>query len=261
VNDAPLYSGHRVLPRIHANQVVQDLSVDELKATLSTGQLEASHETNLGGGFFGLSYRHSLRNVKTSSGLEALVFQIDIVELYSDLTEPALQYKLWDPNQQMLEVLLIQKPILSASEPSPVFEILNVKFVPRSLTATSRRTMHYLAWDDHGKIGTPSHYFSSIITAFTSFLTSGFWALFGFIMAVIIVFIVVVLMCVFGWEFWRDDYEKAQQRKHRRVSSVKGRGDVESGVQGRMKGRFKSAEELGLGLAGRGQVVGMGKSD
>lgn len=199
--------------------------------------------------------------MKTSSGLEALVFQIDIVELYSDLTEPALQYKLWDPNQQMLEVLLIQKPILSASEPSPVFEILNVKFVPRSLTATSRRTMHYLAWDDHGKIGTPSHYFSSIITAFTSFLTSGFWALFGFIMAVIIVFIVVVLMCVFGWEFWRDDYEKAQQRKHRRVSSVKGRGDVESGVQARMKGRFKSAEELGLGLAGRGQVVGMGKSD
>lgn len=242
---------------MYANQVVQDLSVDQLTTTLSTGQLEASHEANLGGGFFGVSYRHSLRNVKTSNALEALVFQFDVVELYSDLTNPALQYKLGDANQKMLEILLIQKPILSASDPSPAFEILNVRLVPRSLTATSRRTMHFLAWDDHGQIGTPSHLFSSGTSSFVSFLTSGFWALFGFVMAVIIVFIVVVLMCVFGWEFWRDDYEKAQQGKHRRKSSVKIRSDVESG---KMRGRFKSAEELGLGL-NRGEVVGMGKSD
>ncbi|KAL1592764.1 hypothetical protein SLS60_011180 [Paraconiothyrium brasiliense] len=260
INNSPLYSGTHILPLIHANQVVQDFSTDALSEALSSGQLEASHETNLGGGFFGLSYRHSLRSVQTSTALNALLFQFDVVALHSDLTTPALQYRLNDPGQKMLEVLLLQRPILSAGDPAHSFEILNVKLVPRA-DLTHLRTMHFLSWDANGEKGTFSHAISSFMTSFIAFLSSGFWTLFGFIMAVIVVFIVVCLMCVFGWEFWKDDYEKAQRGKQRRKSSVKGgRVDVETGA-GKIKGRFKSAEELGLGVASRGQVVGMGKSD
>ena len=260
INTAPLYSGKGPLPHIYANQVVQDFSASELATTLSTGQLEASHETNLGGGFFGLSYRHSLRNILPTKEheLQARVFQLDVVELYSDLTTPALQYKLNDPSQKMLEVLLIERPVMSAVDVSPAYEILRVSLVPRSLSTTANPIMHFLDWDDHGHIGTPSHLFSRLLSSLTAFLTSGFWALFGFVMAVIIVFVVVVLLCVFGWEFWRDDYEKAQQGKHRRKSSAR---DAEAGHHRGMKGRFKSAEELGLGLGRTGQVVGMGKGD
>lgn len=204
-----------------------------------------------------MSYRHSLRNVKTGRNLDALLFQLAFVDVYSDLTKPALQYKLDDPAQPMLEVLLIQRPVVSALDPSPAFEILKVSLVKRT-DVSAQRTMHFLSWDDHGELGTLSHYLSYVFTGFVAFLSSGFWPLFGFVMAFIIVFVVVVLLCVFGWEMWSDDYEKAQLGKHRRKSSAKGKPDVESG---RMKGRFKTADELGLGLASRGQVVGMGKSD
>ncbi|KAJ4351229.1 uncharacterized protein N0V89_006568 [Didymosphaeria variabile] len=260
INNSPLYSGTRILPLIYANQVVQDFSADALSEALSSGQLEASHETNLGGGFFGLSYRHSLRTVQTSKNIEALLFQFDVVALHSDLTTPPLQFKLDDPAQKMLQVLLVQRAVLSAGDSSHSFEILSVKLVPRA-DLNHLRTMHFLSWDANGEKGTFSHYISSLTNSFIAFLSSGFWTLLGFIMAVIVVFVVVCLMCVFGWEYWKDDYEKAQQGKQRRKSSVKGgRVDVETGV-GKMKGRFKSAEELGLGLPNRGQVVGMGKSD
>jgi hypothetical protein len=265
VNDAGLFSGTRILPLIYANQVVQDFSANDLSTALDAGQLEASHESNLGGGFFGLSYRHSLRHVETSQGLEALLFQFDIMELHSTLTIPAVRFKLSDPAQKMLEVLLIQRPVLSAGDPSPSFEILSAKLVPR-IPLTNQRTMHFLAWDTHGEKGTASHALSYSTASLIDFVSSSFWALLGFCMAVIVVFIVVCMMCIFGWEFWRDDYEKAQQGK-RRKSSVKGGGvDVETGAGAgaggkKTKGRFKSAEELKLGLAGRGQVVGMGKGD
>ncbi|KAJ4305749.1 hypothetical protein N0V90_001280 [Kalmusia sp. IMI 367209] len=264
INNAPLYSGQRILPRIYANQVVQDFSADQLAATISSGQLEASHETNLGGGFFGLSYRQSLRNIRTAKNLEALIFQFDIVELWSDLTTPPLKYKLDDPAQKMLELILIQKPVLSALDPSPTFEIISASLVFRTHNPPSRlapqRTMHFLAWDTYGEKGTASHLFSYGATSFADFLASGFWALFGFVLAVIVVFVAVCLICVFGWGFWEDDYERAQQGKQRRKSSVRsgknGRVDVETG---RAKGRFRSAEELGLRATG--QVVGIGKRD
>ncbi|OAG10124.1 uncharacterized protein CC84DRAFT_1161125 [Paraphaeosphaeria sporulosa] len=261
INNAPLYSGNRILPLVYANQVVQDFSADQLSTALDAGQLEASHESNLGGGFFGLSYRHSLRHVETSQTLEALLFQFDIVELHSDLTNPALRFNLDDPAQKMLEVLLIQRPVLSAGDPSPSFEILSAKLVPR-MSLSYERTMHFLTWDTHGEKGTTSHAVSYGTSSLIGFLSSSFWALLGFVMAVIVVSIVVLLMCIFGWEFWKDDYEKAQHGKRRKSSVKSVRADVETGASiGKMKGRFKSAEELGLGLASRGQIVGMGKSD
>ncbi|KAF9739616.1 hypothetical protein PMIN06_009158 [Paraphaeosphaeria minitans] len=228
INNAPLYSGNRVLSLVYANQVVQDFSSDQLSTALDAGQLEASHESNLGGGFFGLSYRHSLRHVETSN-LAALLFQFDIIELHSD--------------------------------PSPRFEILSAKLVPRT-SLSHERTMHFLAWDTHGEKGTASHALSYGISSLMDFLSSSFWAILGFAMAVIVVFIVVLLMCIFGLEFWKDEYEKAQRGKRRKSSVKSVRVDVEIGSgMGKIKGRFKSAEELGLELTSRGQVVGMGKSD
>lgn len=260
VNNAPLYSGNRVLPLIYANQVVQDFSNDQLLTARDAGQLEASHESNLGGGSFGISYRHSLGHVKTRN-IAALLFHFDVIELHSDLKSPALRFKLADAAQKMLEVLLIQKSLLSAADPSPTFEILSVKLVPRA-SLSHERKMHFLAWDTYGQKGTPSHALSYATSSLTDFVSSSFWALLGSVMASIIVLIVVVLMCVLGWEFWKGDYEKAQQGKRRKSSAKNGRMDVETGASaGRMEGRFKSAEELGLGLASRGQVVGMEKGD
>ncbi|KAF1969085.1 hypothetical protein BU23DRAFT_245639 [Bimuria novae-zelandiae CBS 107.79] len=262
LNTAPLSSGTSIPPLIHAPQVVQDFSSAELLATLATGQLEASHETALlgGGASFGLSYRYSLHSLRTTSNLQALVFHFDVAAVYSDLATPPTHHALTSPAQKMLEIVLLERPVHSATDPSPAYSIVKIALVSRTPSISSRRTIDFLAWDAHGRIGTPSHLLSYLLSAFAAFLTSGFWALFGFVMAVIVVFIVVVLLCVFGWEFWRDDYEKAQKGKHTRKSSAKGRADVESGT-GRAKARFKSAEELGLGLASRGQVVGMGKSD
>ncbi|KAL5403493.1 hypothetical protein PMIN03_009843 [Paraphaeosphaeria minitans] len=240
INNAPLYSGNRVLSLVYANQVVQDFSSDQLSTALDAGQLEASHESNLGGGFFGLSYRHSLRHVETSN-LAALLFQFDIIELHSYLTSPALRFTLDDAAQKMLEVLLIERPVLSAGTPRP------------GSRYSARSSFHK---------GTASHALSYGISSLMDFLSSSFWAILGFAMAVIVVFIVVLLMCIFGLEFWKDEYEKAQRGKRRKSSVKSVRVDVEIGSgMGKIKGRFKSAEELGLELTSRGQVVGMGKSD
>lgn len=256
INNAELYSGRRNLPRVFANQVVHDLSIDQLSTILSSNQLEASHETNLGGGFFGLSYRQSLRAIKTSQGVKAFLFQFDVFELWSDLPEKELRFKMDDPEQKLLEVLLVEKQLISALEPAPTYEILSASLVSRSLhlvtrPSTSQLIMHFLDWDAYGRKGTTAHFLSSWTASFVDYLASGFWALFMFILFMIALFVVVCLVCIFGWGFWEDEYEKSQHGKRRRTRS---RGDVEMA-----KGRFRSAEELGL--MGRGRVIGVAKSD
>lgn len=261
INNARLYTGQRILPRTYANQVVQDFSVDELSASIASGQLEASHETNMGGGFFGLSYRQSLRTIRTSQGREALIFQFDIIELYCDLTKPPLQYKLDDPAQKLLQLMLVERPVMSASDPAPAFEILDAGLVSRSQNPptrlTSLRTMHFLNWDSYGEKGTTAHALTYGATSFLDFLGSSIWVLIGFIFAIMVVFSLVCLLCIFGWGFWSDDYKLAQWQKHRRTRIAMD-GDVEMGKR-KMRGRFKGPEELGL--AERAQVVGLGKND
>jgi hypothetical protein len=83
--------------------------------------------------------------------------------------------------------------------------------------------------------------------------------LFIFILAIMALFIVVCLFCIFGFGWHKDDYAEAQHGKRRssgRSGSGKGAwggNDVEAAR------RFKSPEELGL--RGSGRVVRVGKSD
>jgi hypothetical protein len=245
--------------------VVQDFSADDLSKAVASNQLESSHETSLAGGSFGLSYRQSLRTIKTEQNLKALLFQFDIFELYSDLMTPPLKHKLESPAQKMLELLLMEKPLLSALQPAPTYEILRASLISRASNPNgdpAPKTMSFLDWDDFGEKGTASHALSYGAESTLSYIASGFWGLFTFILVLVALFVVLVLVCIFGWSFWEDDYEKAQHGKRRMSrAAVSGSGswkgrDVELG-QG--KGRFLSAEELGIG--GRGRVVGMGKSD
>jgi hypothetical protein len=110
--------------------------------------------------------------------------------------------------------------------------------------------MNFHDWDAHGEKGTSAHLVSSASDSFLRLITSGVWSLFVFILAIIGLFVVLCLFCI----FWcgsavEYEYEKAQSGKRRAGAS-----DVEN-----VKGRFMTAEELGLRSGAR--VVGVGKSD
>ncbi|KAF2709927.1 hypothetical protein K504DRAFT_466382 [Pleomassaria siparia CBS 279.74] len=249
INNAAIWSGRSTLPRIHATQVLSDLSVSDLSALIAANSLEGSHEA---GGFFGISYRHSLRAIKDTP---AVIFQFDVIEIWSDLPETPILHKLDNSEQKMLELVLLEKPVYSALE-APAFEIVKASLVSRNhhpVALTSpQQTMHFLDWDENGRKGTVAHSLTAFGNWFIDFLDQGIWALFVFILVVVVLFVVVCLFIVFGWGLGQDDYEKAQVGKAK-GSKRRQRSDVESA------GRFKSPEELGL--LGRARVVGIGKSD
>ncbi|KAF2799350.1 hypothetical protein K505DRAFT_404687 [Melanomma pulvis-pyrius CBS 109.77] len=253
INNAAIYSGRSNLPRIYATQVLTDLSVADLATLISSNQLEASHETGIGGGFFGLSYRHSLRPIKDSP---ALILQFDIIELWSDLPETPISFKMDSRDQKMLELLLLERPLYSAFE-TPAFEMVKAELVARThhpvAPTTPQQTMHFLDWDGFGRKGSVAHALTAFGASFLDFMDSGVWALFAFILAIIALFVVICIFLVFGWGFWQDDYEKAQHGKARG-----GKRRVRSDVESATRLPFKSAEELGFS---RGRVVGLGKSD
>jgi hypothetical protein len=194
-----------------------------------------------------------LRAIENSS---ALVFQFDVIEIWSDLPSTPLLHKLDAANQKMLELVLLEKPVYSALEP-PAFEIIKADLVPRSpnpvAPKNSQQTMHFLDWDDHGRKGTTAHALTSFGVWLIDYLDSGVWAMFMFILAIIALFVLVCVLCVFGWGFWEDDYAQAQHGKAR-----DGKRRVKSDVEIAARLPFRSAEELGLS---RGRVVGLGKSD
>lgn len=194
-----------------------------------------------------------MRAIENSS---ALVFQFDVIEIWSDLPSTPLLHKLDDANQKMLELVLLEKPVYSALEP-PAFEIIKADLVLRSRDAvaptSSQQTMHFLDWDDHGRKGTTAHALTSFGIWLIDYLDSGVWAMFMFILVIIVLFVLVCVLCVFGWGFWEDDYAQAQHGKAR-----EGKRRVKSDVEIAARLPFRSAEELGLS---RGRVVGLGKSD
>ena len=144
--------------------------------------------------------------------------------------------------------------MMSAGDANPMYEIVRADLVPRPSSASrvKMHTMHFHDWDAHGEKGTPSHLISSTSDSFVEYISSEVWSLFVFIMATIALFVVICLFCIFGCGLGKDEYESAQHGK-RRGGARGAKSDVERG-----KGRFLSAEELGLR---GGRVVGVGKSD
>lgn len=186
------------------------------------------------------------------------MFTFDVFEAWTDLVSPAKTIKLDDTKQKVLEVVLLEPPILSPGDMVSSYEIVRAQLVPRSTVQSASkaltRTMHFHEWDAHGQKGTPSHLISKTSDASLAWITSGVASLFLFVLAVIALFVVLCLFLVFGCGcFSGDEYERAQSGKRRGGGGVM--GDVERG-----KGRFLSAEELGL-VRGQGRVVGVGKKD
>lgn len=242
-----------MLPRIYVNQVLEDISKEDISSLILSNQLD-----NLGGSYFGASYSYTLGRVKDST--KALLFQFDIMELWADLTSPPTTIILDRKEQKILELVLMQRPLLSPGDPAGAYEIIRAHLIARppalakSAKGPKKVSMWFRDWDANGKKGTATHIVNSASESLAAYISSGVWSLFIFVFAVVALFIVVCLFVIFGCGWCNEnDYEIAQHGKKSKHSTG-GRGrDVEAAR------RFLSPEELGL--RGSGKVVGVGKSD
>lgn len=237
---------------MYASQVLQDSSVSDLAKVVESGSVD-----DAGGAYFGISYKYSVRRLKGSPHALSLIF--DVFTAWTDLTKPALTVELEDAKQKVLEVVVLQRPIVGAGDAAHVWEIVRADLVDRSSVQTTDkpRIMRFLDWDAHGKKGTTAHMVNSASDSVLDYITSGVVGLLFFIMGIVALFVILCLFCIFGCGWSGDEYGSAQRGKrrtnHRGSGSYKG-NDVE-----KAKGRFMTAEELGLRSGGR--VVGVGKSD
>ncbi|KAG9194283.1 hypothetical protein G6011_04318 [Alternaria panax] len=249
INNAPLLADSRILPLLYVNQVLLDTSEDDLDKLVASNQLD-----NLGGAYFGASYSYSLRQLKDSN---ALVFYFDIMEMWTDLTSPHLTIIMDKEQQKILEIVLLQRPLLSAGDQASVYEIVRASLVQRKdVKKPMKMYMWFHDWDANGKKGTATHMVNSASSSFVDYISSGVWSLFIFVLAVMALFVIVCLFIIFGCGWHKDDYEQAQHGKRKSGGGGGGgggRNDIEA-VR-----RFMTPEELGL--RGSGRVVGVGKSD
>ena len=258
INSQTIWPTPKILPRIHATQVLQDFSDTDLANLVETHRLESDH----GGASFGLSYRKSLHRIQGSSA--AFLFRFDIFEIFPDVESKPVSWKLDSEQQKILELIVLEKPILSAGD-AISYEIIKASLVPRPTTEpgsssrVSRYTqeMRFTEWDEFGQLHTVSHFLSHWGDSFIGYLSSGVWGMASFVFFVMFLFALVCAIIILGCQCCEDDemdYAGAQQGKEK----VRRRktGDEEKRVG------FKTAEELGLLGRGRGgRVVGIGKSD
>ena len=145
INNAALLAGTKILPRIYVNQVLQDISKDDLSTLLLSNQLD-----NVGGGYFGASYSYTLGRVKDAP--KALLFQFDIMELWTELTSPPTTVVLDRKEQKILELVLMQRPLLSPGDPPGAYEIIRASLVARppalakSAKGPRKVSMWFLDW-------------------------------------------------------------------------------------------------------------------
>jgi hypothetical protein len=185
----------------------------------------------------------------------ALVFRFNVIDLWTDATPSPLTVKLDKTAQRVVQVVLLRRPIMGAGDPSPLYEIAHAEIVPRDGSKRSPRTMHWGEWDHHGRKGTPEHLLTKTVEGVGEWVGSTVLGLCVFVVAVMGLFVVLSLFCIFGWGFWKGEYQQAQSGKGSPHRTGKwGANDVE-----RAKGRFQSPHELGLRTGGT--VVGVGKSD
>ncbi|KAF1359727.1 hypothetical protein EJ07DRAFT_178183 [Lizonia empirigonia] len=175
VNNAPLLSDSKILPRIYASQVLQDYSNSDLQTKISTNDLDTA------GPLLGLSYGYSLRHVTNSS---ALVFRFNILEAHfspashdPDLHSPVVM-TLDKPKQRVVELILLPRPLHSAGDAGPAWEIITARLANRDGKGSKRRmkTMIFGDWDEYGRKGSPSHLVSASSNSFLAYAGSGLWA-------------------------------------------------------------------------------------
>jgi hypothetical protein len=245
INTSPLLTPTAHLPRIRAAQIPLDSQVPPATSPLSL--------TDPSVPIFGLSYSYSLHRVSDSP---ALVIRFNVIEASTAATPRPLTFKLDRASQPALQLVLLRRPVVGAADPGPLYEIVRADVVPRDGSARSPRTMLWHEWDERGRKGTPGYVVSAVVDGVDEWVRSSVLGLFVFVGAVVGLFIVVCLFCIFGWGFWRDEYQQAQVGKGRtpRTAARWVGNDVE-----RARGRFLSPHELGMRT--RGAVVGLGKSD
>ncbi|KAH9866223.1 hypothetical protein J1614_008789 [Plenodomus biglobosus] len=246
INTAALLTPSTIPPKIYANQVPLSTSKSDLTTMIESNSLDSP-----GSAPFALSYAYSLHGIQSSPN--ALLFHFDILQLWSDLPSPPVTVTLDNTNQKILQVVLLQQPLVSAADPSPAYSIIRAALVPRSSSPQHMRQVWFHEWDAHGKSGTSLHFFNRASDAVMAYASSGVWALFIFIAALMGLFVVLCLFCCFavgafsGEEY---DYERAQVRKRMRKRGWRAaQDDVEKGAGDVEKGR------------GMGRLVGVGKSD
>ena len=187
----------------------------------------------------------------------ALVFRFNVIELWTDLTTRPLTVKLDRTSQRALELVLLKRPVLGAADPTPVYEIVRADVVPRDGSRRSPTTMHWHEWDARGRRASLRYVVAAAVEGVEEWVTTSVLGLFVFVGAVVALFVVLCLFCIFGWGFWRSEYHQAQVGKGispRRTAARWVGNDVE-----RARGRFLSPHELGMRTTG--MVVGVGKSD
>ncbi|KAF2628476.1 hypothetical protein BU25DRAFT_366258 [Macroventuria anomochaeta] len=251
VNNAPLLSDSTILPRIYAFQVLQDYSEDDLRQKVEHSELDTTGPT------LGLSYGTSLHRLTNST---AMVFRFNIFSAYFPLSEAPTIINLNNSKQKVVELIFLPRPLHSSGDVGPGWEIVTARLSEREKKGSKRRmrTMDFEDWDEFGRKGSPSHLVTASSKGLVAYASSGFWGLSMAILGFVVLFVVVVVACVLGWDWWSGGYEKVQNGESagRRAGS-KGSGtwtDVE-----KAKGRFLSASELGM--RGGGSVVGVGKND
>jgi hypothetical protein len=252
INNAPLLSSSSILPRIYASQVLQDYSHEDLHQKVESNELDTA------GPVLGLSYGYSIHHVFNST---ALVFRFNVFSAYFPLTNPPTTIDLNDAKQRVIELTLLPRPLHSPGDTGPGWEIVVARLSDRKKTGSRHpmKIMMFEDWDEFGRKGSPSHlikHFSNFVIAYAA---SGFWGLSMAILGFIVMFVVVVVGCVLGWD-WHNGtsaFEKAQVGKRMvgRAES-KGNGSWTDVEKGKGHGRLLSASE---GLRAAGSAVA--KSD
>ncbi len=191
-----------------------------------------------------MSYTYSVLPIKSS---RAVLFRFDIMELWSDLPRSPLTIVLDDAKQKILEIVLLQRPIMSPGDPNNAFEIIRAELVlrpenePRS---ASKQVMWFQDYDSFGKKGTTLHLVNSASDSLVAYISSGIWSLVIVVVAIVATFVGICLCCFFALGLHRDEYDMAQKGKKRRKDGTWGSIDVEKAR------RFMAPEELGLRSGG-----------
>ncbi|OCK78891.1 hypothetical protein K432DRAFT_426936 [Lepidopterella palustris CBS 459.81] len=267
INGQKIYPLPSELPKIYASQRSGDISIHDLRRMIENEELDFNEKYEVNQVEFGISYDYALF---TLAGSSAIVLHFDVIGLFKDLPDEKVSLALDIPQQQLLEVVLLQKPIISALEP-PTFEIVRADLVPRDEAAINHTgsarpghtIMQFLDWDDFGRKGSFSHGLLYGGHSFALFFDSDWIIMIIAISSMIAAAFAIYAIYQLCLTFYRDDYEYAQQGKAAASRRTKG--------EERMKDRERAweDEEKGLGVVGieelrairRGHLAGVTKHD